>query len=90
MHVLRRSARKSRMERIKNEEIKDIMVENGKPDTKTNYVTHTTLEKEKRTPKENVDGNNTSSQEMLDPLRSCYWPLNVSAAETQSHVPQAI
>jgi hypothetical protein len=32
MYVLRRSARKSRMERIKKEQIKDIMVEKGKTD----------------------------------------------------------
>jgi hypothetical protein len=32
MDVLRRSARKSRMERIKNEHIKEIMGVNGKPD----------------------------------------------------------
>jgi len=31
--VLRRSARKSRMERIKNEQIKEIMGVKGKPDT---------------------------------------------------------
>jgi IS5 family transposase len=33
MDVLRRSARKSRMERIKNEHIKGIMGMKGKPDT---------------------------------------------------------
>jgi len=33
MNVLRRSARKSRMERIKNEHIKEIMEVKGKPDT---------------------------------------------------------
>jgi hypothetical protein len=32
MDVLRRSARKSRMERIKNERIKEIMGVKGKPD----------------------------------------------------------
>ena len=32
MAVLRRSARKSRMERIKNEHIKEIMGVKGKPD----------------------------------------------------------
>ena len=32
MDVLRRSARKSRMERIKNEHIKEIMGVKGKPD----------------------------------------------------------
>ena len=32
MDVLRKSARKSRMERIKNEHIKEIMVVKGKPD----------------------------------------------------------
>ena len=32
MDVLRRSARKSRMERIKNEYIKEIMGVKGKPD----------------------------------------------------------
>jgi len=32
MDVLRRSARKSRMERIKNEQIKEIMGVKGKPD----------------------------------------------------------
>jgi hypothetical protein len=32
MDVLRRSARKSRLERIKNEYIKEIMGVNGKPD----------------------------------------------------------
>jgi hypothetical protein len=32
MDVLRRSARKSRMERIKNEPIKEIMGVKGKPD----------------------------------------------------------
>ena len=32
MYVLRRSARKSRMERIKNEHIKEIMGVKGKPD----------------------------------------------------------
>ena len=32
MDVLRRSARKSRMERIKNEHIKEIMGAKGKPD----------------------------------------------------------
>jgi len=32
MDVLRRSARKSRMERIKNEDIKEIMGVKGKPD----------------------------------------------------------
>ena len=32
MNVLRRSARKSRMERIKNEHIKEIMVVKGKSD----------------------------------------------------------
>ena len=32
MDVLRRSARKSRMERIKNEHIKEIMGEKGKPE----------------------------------------------------------
>ena len=32
MNVLRRSARKSRMERIKNEHIKEMMGEKGKPD----------------------------------------------------------
>jgi hypothetical protein len=32
MDVLRRSARKSRMERIKNEHIKEIMGVGGKPD----------------------------------------------------------
>jgi len=33
MDVLRRSARKSRMERIENEHIKEIMGVKGKPDT---------------------------------------------------------
>ena len=32
MDVLRRSARKSRMERLKNEHIKEIMRVKGKPD----------------------------------------------------------
>ena len=32
MDVLRRSARKSRMERLKNEHIKEIMEVKGKPD----------------------------------------------------------
>jgi len=32
MDVLRRSARKSRMERVKNEDIKEIMRVKGKPD----------------------------------------------------------
>ena len=32
MDVLRRSARKSRMERVKNEDIKEIMGVKGKPD----------------------------------------------------------
>jgi hypothetical protein len=34
MYVLRKSARKSRMERIKNEHIKEIMGVKGKPDIK--------------------------------------------------------
>jgi len=37
MDVLRRSARKSRMEGIKNENIKDIMAVKGKPDIIDNH-----------------------------------------------------
>jgi len=40
MDVLRRSARKSRMERIKNEHVKEIMGVKGKPDI-TDIIHHT-------------------------------------------------
>jgi hypothetical protein len=85
MDVLRRSARKSRMERVKNEDIKEKMGVKGKPDiidiieqtaivwpfqkdirrenTEINYGLDTAGEKEKRTPKKNVDGRSTSSHD---------------------------
>jgi hypothetical protein len=57
MDVLRRSARKSRMERIKNEHIKEIMRVKGKTDIID------IIEKKKRTSKKNVDGRSTSSHD---------------------------
>jgi hypothetical protein len=86
MDVLRRAARKSRMERIRNEHIKEIMGvkeaerhtdhteekttmvwprqkdARGK-NTKINYGMDPTREKEKRTPKEDLDRSSASSHD---------------------------
>jgi hypothetical protein len=59
MDVLRKSARKLKIESIKNEHIKEIM---GVGETaKINYGVDTGGKEEKRTSKKNVDGRCTSS-----------------------------